>query len=49
MDNTIALSIPLPNHLAYVSNAVIIASVVAELVGYMLPQEATSEQYLGEE
>jgi membrane-associated phospholipid phosphatase len=46
---TIAPFIPLPNHPAYVSNAAIIASAIAELVGYMFPQEAAYWQYLGEE
>ena len=32
--------IPVPNHPAYVSNAAIIASAAAELVGAMFPQEA---------
>src|SRR5689334_12599882 len=48
-DPTIAPFIPLPNHPAYVSNAAIIASAVAELVGSMFPQEAAYWQYLGEE
>jgi membrane-associated phospholipid phosphatase len=48
-DNTIVPLIPLPNHPAYVSNAAIIASAVAGLVGYMFPQEAAHWQYLGEE
>ncbi len=48
-DPTIVPFIPLPNHPAYVSNAAIIASAVAELVGYMFPQEAAHWQYLGEE
>ena len=48
-DPTIVPFIPLPNHPAYVSNAAIIASVVARLVGYMFPQEATYWRYLGEE
>src|SRR5262249_48262733 len=48
-DYTIVPLIPLPNHPAYVSNAAIIASAVAELVGYMFLQEATHWQYLGEE
>jgi membrane-associated phospholipid phosphatase len=48
-DSTIVPLIPLPNHPAYVSNAAIIASAVAELVGSMFPQEAAHWQYLGEE
>ena len=48
-DNAIAPLIPQPNHPAYVSNAAIIASAVAELIGYMVPQEAASWQYLSEE
>ena len=48
-DPTIVPLIPLPNHPAYVSNAAIIASAVAALVGYMFPQEAAHWQYLGEE
>ncbi|HSX77634.1 MAG TPA: vanadium-dependent haloperoxidase, partial [Candidatus Saccharimonadia bacterium] len=48
-DPTIVPLIPLPNHPAYVSNAAIIASAIAALVGYMLPQEAVYWQYLGEE
>jgi membrane-associated phospholipid phosphatase len=48
-DPTIVPLIPVPNHPAYVSNAAIIASAVAELVGYMFPQEAALWQYLGEE
>jgi len=48
-DPTIVPFIPLPNHPAYVSNAAIIASAVAELVVYMFPQEAVYWQYLGEE
>src|SRR5262245_45437967 len=48
-DPTIVPLIPLPNHPAYVSNAAIIASAVAELVGYMFLQEAAHWRYLGEE
>ncbi len=48
-DPTIAPLIPQPNHPAYVSNAAIIASAVAELVSYMFPQEAARWQYLSEE
>jgi len=48
-DSTIVPLVPLPNHPAYVSNAAIIASAAAELVGYMFPQEATYWRYLGEE
>jgi membrane-associated phospholipid phosphatase len=48
-DPTIVPLIPVPNHPAYVSNAAIIASAAAELVGYMFPQEAALWQYLGEE
>jgi hypothetical protein len=46
---TIVLLISLPNHLAYVSNAAIITSAAAELVGCMFPQEAAYWQYRGEE
>ena len=49
VDNTIVPLIPQPNHPAYVSNAAIIASAVAALVGTMFPQEAARWQYLGEE
>jgi membrane-associated phospholipid phosphatase len=49
VDPTIVPLIPQPNHPAYVSNAAIIASAVAELIGAMFPQEATHWQYLGEE
>jgi hypothetical protein len=48
-DPTIVPFIPLPNHPAYVSNAAIIASAAAVLVGAMFPQEAAYWQYLGEE
>jgi hypothetical protein len=48
-DSTIVPFIPLPNHPAYVSNAAIIASAAAVLVGSMFPQEAALWQYLGEE
>jgi membrane-associated phospholipid phosphatase len=48
-DYTIVPLIPVPNHPAYVSNAAIIASAVAALVGYMFPQEAAQWQYLAEE
>lgn len=48
-DTTIVPLIPVPNHPAYVSNASIIASAVAELVGAMFPHEAAQWQYLGEE
>jgi hypothetical protein len=48
-DYTIVPLIPVPNHPAYVSNAAIIASAVAELVGYMFPQDAAQWRYLGEE
>jgi membrane-associated phospholipid phosphatase len=48
-DTTIVPLIPVPNHPAYVSNAAIIFSAVAELVGYMSPQDAAHWQYLGEE
>jgi hypothetical protein len=49
VDPTIVPLIPQPNHPAYVSNAAIIASGAAELVGSMFPQEAARWQYLGEE
>jgi hypothetical protein len=48
-DPTIVPFIPLPNHPAYVSNAAIISSAIAELVSYMFPQEVAYWQYLGEE
>jgi membrane-associated phospholipid phosphatase len=48
-DPTIVPLITVPNHPAYVSNAAIIASAVAELVGSMFPQEATQWRYLSEE
>jgi membrane-associated phospholipid phosphatase len=48
-DTTIVPLIPVPNHPAYVLNAAIIASAVAELVGSMFPQEAAQWRYLGEE
>ena len=48
-DPTIVPLIPQPNHPAYVSNAAIIASAAAVLVGSMFPQEAAYWQYLGEE
>jgi membrane-associated phospholipid phosphatase len=48
-DPTIVPLITLPNHPAYVSNAAILASAAAALVGYMFPQEAVPWQYLGEE
>ncbi len=48
-DPTIVPLIPQPNHPAYVSNAAIIASAAAALVGSMFPQEAARWQYLGEE
>jgi membrane-associated phospholipid phosphatase len=48
-DPTIVPLIMVPNHPAYVSNAAIIASAVAELVGSMFPQEAAQWRYLSEE
>ncbi|MGH8070819.1 MAG: phosphatase PAP2 family protein [Candidatus Entotheonellia bacterium] len=48
-DSSIVPLIPQPNHPAYVSNAAIIASAAAELVGSMFPQEAARWRYLGEE
>ena len=48
-DPTIVPLIRQPNHPAYVSNAAILASAVAELVGSMYPPEAARWQYLGEE
>jgi membrane-associated phospholipid phosphatase len=48
-DTTIVPLIPVPNHPAYVSNAAILASAVAALVGYMFQQDAVQWQYLGEE
>jgi membrane-associated phospholipid phosphatase len=49
VDPAIVPLIPQPNHPAYVSNAAIIASAVAELIGAMFPQEIAYWQYLGEE
>jgi membrane-associated phospholipid phosphatase len=46
---TIEPLIPQPNHPAYVSNAAIIASALAELIGYMFPQEGDQWRYLTEE
>jgi membrane-associated phospholipid phosphatase len=48
-DTTIVPLIPVPNHPAYVSNAAIIYSAVAEVVGSMYPQDAAYWRYLGEE
>jgi hypothetical protein len=48
-DPTIVPLITVPNHPAYVSNAAILASAVAALVGSMFPQDAVQWQYLGEE
>jgi hypothetical protein len=48
-DPTIVPLIPQPNHPAYVSNAAIIASAAAVLIGAMFPQEAAYWQYLSEE
>jgi membrane-associated phospholipid phosphatase len=48
-DPTIVPLITVPNHPAYVSNAAIIASAVAELIGSMFPQEAAQWRYLSEE
>jgi hypothetical protein len=48
-DPTLVPLIPQPNHPAYVSNAAIIASAAAALVGHIFPQEAAQWQYLGEE
>jgi membrane-associated phospholipid phosphatase len=48
-DPTIVPLITVPNHPAYVSNAAIIASAVAELVGSVFPQEAAQWRYLSEE
>jgi membrane-associated phospholipid phosphatase len=49
VDATIAPLIPVPNHPAYVSNAAIIASAVAELIGALYPQDSSQWRYLGEE
>jgi membrane-associated phospholipid phosphatase len=48
-DPTIVPLIPQPNHPAYVSNAAIISSAVAEWVGYVFPQDAALWRYLGDE
>src|SRR5262245_28888774 len=48
-DPAIAPLIPQPNHPAYVSNAAIIYSALAELVAHMYPQDAVHWRYLGEE
>jgi|SRR5262245_43908911 len=48
-DTSIVPLISQPNHPAYVSNAAIIYSALAELVGYMYPQDASYWRYLGEE
>jgi len=49
VDPTIVPLIAQPNHPAYVSNAAIIASAAAVLIGSLFPQEAAYWQYLGEE
>jgi hypothetical protein len=49
VDATIAPLIPVPNHPAYVSNAAIIATAVAELIGSLYPQDSSQWRYLGEE
>jgi membrane-associated phospholipid phosphatase len=48
-DATIVPLIPQPNHPAYVSNAAIISTAVAELVAHMFPHEAAQWRYQGEE
>jgi hypothetical protein len=48
-DTTIAPLIRVPNHPAYVSNAAIFSSAVAELVGYMFPRDKALWRYLGDE
>ena len=48
-DPTIVPLIRVPNHPAYVSNAAIVSSAVAELVGYMFPKDAALWRYLGDE
>jgi hypothetical protein len=48
-DTTIEPLIPQPNHPAYVTNAAIIASALAELIGYMFPREGDQWRYLAEE
>jgi membrane-associated phospholipid phosphatase len=48
-DPTIAPLVTVPNHPAYVSNAAILSSAVAELMSAMFPPEAARWQYLGEE
>jgi hypothetical protein len=48
-DPTIVPLIRVPNHPAYVSNAAIVSSAVAEFIGYMFPKEAALWRYLGDE
>jgi membrane-associated phospholipid phosphatase len=48
-DPTIVPFIRQPNHPAYVSNATIVSSAAAELVGYMFPKDAALWRYLGDE
>jgi membrane-associated phospholipid phosphatase len=48
-DPTIVPLIALPNHPAYVSNAAIISSAVADWIGYMFPAEAAVWRYRGDE
>jgi membrane-associated phospholipid phosphatase len=48
-DPTILPLIGLPNHPAYVSNAAIISSAVADWIGYMFPAEAAVWRYRGDE
>lgn len=48
-DPTIVPLIPQPNHPAYVSNAAIISSAVADWIGYMFPAEAAVWRYRGDE
>ena len=48
-DPTIVPLIGLPNHPAYVSNATIFSSAVAELVGHMFPRDKALWRYMGDE
>jgi len=49
LDPTIVPIIPQPNHPSYVSNAAIIASVSAEVMGYFYPQDLAAFQYREDE
>jgi membrane-associated phospholipid phosphatase len=48
-DPSIVPLISVPNHPAYVSNAAIVSSAVAELVGHMFPQDKDTWRYMGDE